>query len=29
VRLHPDNAKVFFALVKDAGLDNSLISIVR
>ena len=29
VRLHPDNAKVFFELVKSKGLDSTLISVVR
>jgi hypothetical protein len=29
VRLHPDNAKVFFELVKLRGLDQTLISVVR
>jgi lipoprotein-anchoring transpeptidase ErfK/SrfK len=29
VRLHPDNAKVFFGLVKEAGLENTLIAVVR
>lgn len=29
IRLHPDNAKTFFELVKSNGLDNSLITIVR
>ncbi|MCR4282553.1 MAG: L,D-transpeptidase [Bauldia sp.] len=29
VRLHPDNAKIFFQLVKEAGLDRTLISVVR
>lgn len=29
VRLHPDNAKIFFSLVKEAGLQNTLIAVVR
>ncbi len=29
VRLHPDNAKVFFELVKSKGLEQTLISVVR
>ena len=29
VRLHPDNAKLFYSLVKDVGLDNTLITIVK
>jgi hypothetical protein len=29
VRLHPDNAKTFFELVKAKGLDSTLISVVR
>jgi len=29
VRLHPDNAKIFFELVKERGLDRTLISVVR
>jgi hypothetical protein len=29
VRLHPDNAKIFFELVKSKGLDATLISVVR
>ena len=29
VRLHPDNAKTFYTLVKDIGLDNTLIAIVN
>ena len=29
VRLHPDNAKTFYSLVKEIGLDNTLITIVR
>ena len=29
VRLHPDNAKIFFELVKSYGLDATLISVVR
>jgi len=29
VRLHPDNAKIFFELVKSKGLDSTLISVVR
>lgn len=29
VRLAPENAKLFYALVKELGLDNTLITIVR
>ena len=29
VRLHPDNAKIFFQLVQASGLDSTRISIVR
>jgi lipoprotein-anchoring transpeptidase ErfK/SrfK len=29
IRLHPDNAKTFFQLVKANGMDNSLIAVVR
>jgi lipoprotein-anchoring transpeptidase ErfK/SrfK len=29
VRLHPDNAKTFYTLVKNIGLDNTLIAIVN
>lgn len=29
VRLHPDNAKVFFALVKQAGLENTQITVTN
>lgn len=29
IRLHPDNAKLFYALVKTKGKENTLISIVR
>lgn len=29
VRLHPDNAKIFFNLVKERGLEATLISVVR
>jgi hypothetical protein len=29
VRLHPANAKTFFALVQKSGKDNTTISIVR
>ena len=29
VRLHPDDAKIFYTLVKGLGLDNTLISVVR
>jgi lipoprotein-anchoring transpeptidase ErfK/SrfK len=29
VRLHPDNAKAFFSLVKDAGLTQSQIVVVE
>jgi len=29
VRLHPDNAKLFFQLVKDYGMESTLISVVR
>ena len=29
VRLHPDNAKIFFQLVKDFGMENTLITVVR
>lgn len=29
VRLHPDNAKTFYSLVKEIGLGNTLITIVR
>jgi lipoprotein-anchoring transpeptidase ErfK/SrfK len=29
VRLHPANAKAFFALVQKSGKDNTTISIVR
>ena len=29
VRLHPDNAKIFFQLVRESGLDSTRISIVR
>jgi hypothetical protein len=28
VRLHPDNAKTFFSLVKDAGVDQAQIAVV-
>ena len=29
VRLHPENAKIFFSLVKDVGMENTLITVVR
>lgn len=29
VRLHPENAKNFFSLVKDVGMENTLITVVR
>jgi lipoprotein-anchoring transpeptidase ErfK/SrfK len=29
VRLHPDNAKHFFSLVKEVGMGNTLITVVR
>jgi lipoprotein-anchoring transpeptidase ErfK/SrfK len=29
VRLHPDNARIFFSLVREVGQQNTLISIVR
>jgi lipoprotein-anchoring transpeptidase ErfK/SrfK len=29
VRLHPDNAKTFFALVKDAGVEQAQIAVVK
>ncbi len=29
IRLHPDNAKIFFSLVQENGKDSTLISIVR
>ena len=29
VRLHPDNAKIFFQMVKDFGMENTLITVVR
>lgn len=29
VRLHPDNAKIFFTLVKDLGMANTTISVVQ
>ncbi len=29
VRLHPDNAKTFFSLVKEAGLEATLITVVK
>jgi hypothetical protein len=29
VRLHPDNAKIFYSLVKENGKQNTLVSIVR
>jgi L,D-transpeptidase catalytic domain len=29
VRLHPDNAKNFFSLVKQVGMENTLITVVR
>lgn len=29
VRLHPDNAKAFFSLVKQVGMANTLITVVR
>jgi lipoprotein-anchoring transpeptidase ErfK/SrfK len=29
VRLHPDNAKMFFSLVKQVGMENTLITVVR
>ncbi len=29
IRLHPDNAKIFFQLVQTNGKENSLVSIVR
>jgi lipoprotein-anchoring transpeptidase ErfK/SrfK len=29
VRLHPENAKIFFSLVKNIGMENTLITVVR
>ena len=29
IRLHPDNAKIFYSLVKENGKENTLVSIVR
>lgn len=29
IRLHPDNAKIFYSLVSENGKDNTLISVVR
>ena len=29
IRLHPDNAKIFYTLAKDAGLPNTLIAVVK
>jgi lipoprotein-anchoring transpeptidase ErfK/SrfK len=29
IRLHPDNAKIFFTLVQENGKDSTLISVVR
>jgi lipoprotein-anchoring transpeptidase ErfK/SrfK len=29
VRLHPDNARIFFSLVREIGQQNTLISIVQ
>ena len=29
VRLHPENAKIFFSLVKKVGMPNTLITVVR
>jgi lipoprotein-anchoring transpeptidase ErfK/SrfK len=29
VRLHPDNAKTFFSLIKDAGMENTQIVVVN
>ena len=29
VRLHPDNAKAFFSLVKIVGMENTLIDVVQ
>jgi lipoprotein-anchoring transpeptidase ErfK/SrfK len=29
IRLHPDNAKIFYTLVKDIGLPNTLIAVVK
>ena len=29
IRLHPDNAKIFFKLVQANGKENALVSIVR
>jgi lipoprotein-anchoring transpeptidase ErfK/SrfK len=29
VRLHPDNARIFFSLVREVGQQNTLISIVQ
>ncbi len=29
VRLHPDNAKIFYQLVKENGKENTLVSVVR
>ena len=29
VRLHPENAKIFFSLVKNVGMENTLITVVR
>ena len=29
VRLHPDNARIFYKLVKENGKENTLVSVVR
>jgi lipoprotein-anchoring transpeptidase ErfK/SrfK len=29
IRLHPDNAKIFFQLVKNLGMENTLIAVVQ
>jgi hypothetical protein len=29
VRLHPDNAKIFYSLVQEGGKQNTLITVVR